>query len=128
VFGGALASITYFAGISLGFVDESRWVRAVFSQLMPSLFLALLLSLLYWALPNRPVSRWHAGISGVLAALAFIGMQHLFALYIVKLPTYALVYGAFAAMPIFLLWLYFSWLVILLGALLAAELPALSRR
>lgn len=126
-FGGALASITYLASASFGLVDEPRWLRVAFSQALPLVFLALLLSLLYWLLPNRPVSRRHAGFAGVLAALVFIGMQRLFALYVVKFPTYALIYGAFAALPIFLLWLYLSWSVILLGALLTAELPALSR-
>lgn len=128
VFGGALASITFLATVSFGLVDEPRWVRIAFSETLPLTFLVLLFSLLYWALPNRPVSRWHAGISGFLAALAFVGMQWLFALYIVKLPTYALIYGAFAVVPIFLLWLYLSWSVILIGALMTAELPNALRR
>jgi len=128
VFGGALASITYLASASFGLVDEPRWLRDAFFQISPPVFLAALLGVLYWALPNRAVSRWHAGISGLLAALAFVGMQRLFALYVVKFPTYTLIYGAFAAIPIFLLWLYLSWSVILLGALLTAELPAIGRR
>lgn len=128
VFGGALASTTYLASASLGLVEQSRWAQVIFAQTMPLIFLAALFGLLYWILPNRPVSRWHAGFSGVLAALAFVGMQRLFALYVVKFPTYTLIYGAFAAMPIFLLWLYLSWSVILVGALLTAELPRVSSR
>jgi membrane protein len=124
VFGGALASIAYLASVSAGLADEPPWLRLLFSQVVPLIFLAGLFSLLYWALPNRPVSRWHAGLSGSLAALAFVGMQRLFALYVVKFPTYALVYGTFSAIPIFLLWLYLSWTVILVGALLTAELPS----
>src|SRR5690606_8429863 len=46
-----------------------------------------------------------------------------FAYYLAKVPTYTLIYGAFAAIPIFLVWVYVSWLVILLGAILAASLP-----
>ncbi|MDP1651432.1 MAG: YihY family inner membrane protein [Rhodocyclaceae bacterium] len=128
VFGGALASITYLASASFGLVDEPRWVRIAFSEMLPLVFLAALFGLLYWALPNRPVARWHAGLAGVLAALAFVGMQRLFALYVVKLPTYTLIYGAFSAVPIFLLWLYLSWTVILVGALVTAELPAVTRK
>jgi len=127
VFGAALTTITYVAGISFGFFDEPRWVRVSFAQVLPVMFLALLLGLLYWVVPNRKVSRWHAGTAGLLAALAFAGMQRLFALYIVKLPTYAAIYGAFAALPVFLLWLHLSWSVILLGALLVAEWPSASR-
>jgi len=122
-FGSALASTTYLATVSFGWVADARWMRLLFSEALPPFFLALLFGLLYWALPNRAVSRWHAAFSGILTALAFVGMQRLFALYIVKLPTYALIYGAFAALPIFLLWLYLSWTVILIGALITAELP-----
>lgn len=128
VFGGALASITFLASVSFGLVAESGWLRVAFAQATPLIFLALLFSLMYSVLPNRQVSRWHAGLSGVLAALAFVGMQRLFALYVVKLPTYTLIFGAFSALPIFLLWLYLSWTVILLGALLTAELPGLTQR
>lgn len=127
VFGAALASITYLAGVSFGFFDEPRWVRVVFAQGVPVVFLATLFGLLYWAVPNRPVSRWHAGLAGMLAALAFVGMQRLFAIYVVKFPTYTAIYGAFAAVPTFLLWLHLSWSVILIGALLTAELPAARR-
>ncbi|MCX8086683.1 MAG: YihY family inner membrane protein [Rhodocyclaceae bacterium] len=128
VFGAALASITYLATVSFGLIDEPGWLRAFFSQAVPVVFLAALFFLLYWALPNRPVARGHAFFSGLLAALAFVGMQRLFALYVVKLPSYTLIYGAFAAVPIFLLWLHLSWSVILIGALLTAELPKSARR
>jgi membrane protein len=79
--------------------------------------------LAYWGVPNRRVSIWHAGFGGVVAAAGFLGIQKLFAAYVVKFPTYTLVYGSFAAMPIFLIWLYASWTVILVGALITAELP-----
>ena len=128
VFGGALVSITYLATASFGLMEEPQALKVAFSQVAPFIFLALLFGLLYWALPNRPVSRWHAGLSGILASLAFVGTQQLFALYIVKLPTYTLLYGPFAAIPIFLLWLYISWAVILIGALFTAEIPAVLRR
>lgn len=124
VFGGAVASITYLATASLGFVDEPHWLHVAMFQVMPIGFLAVLLSLLYWLLPNRSVSPWHAGFSGCLVAVAFLGMQRLFTLYVVKLPTYKLIYGAFSAVPIFLSWLFLSWLAILIGALLTAEMAS----
>jgi len=126
VFGGALASITFLASVSFGLVDEPRWLRVAFTQATPLIFLVVLFSLMYSVLPNRQVLHRYAALSGVLAALAFVGMQRLFALYVVKLPTYTLIFGAFSAIPIFLLWLYLSWTVILLGALLTAELPGRS--
>lgn len=128
VFGSALVSTTYLATVSFGWIADERWMRLVFSEALPPFFLALLFGFLYWALPNRPVARWHAALSGILTAFAFIGMQRLFALYLVKLPTYTLICGAFAAIPIFLVWLYLSWTVILIGALMTAELPRILQR
>jgi membrane protein len=62
-------------------------------------------------------------VAGVFAAVGLLIMQRLFGLYLVHFPSYTLVYGAFAAVPILLVWLYLSWIVILLGAVVAAVLP-----
>src|SRR3546814_8031341 len=51
-----------------------------------------------------------------------------FAYYLTRFPSYTVIYGAFATLPIFLLWIYLSWLAILLGATVAATLPALRQR
>jgi membrane protein len=123
VFGGSLAFISFVAGISFGLVDEPSWVSAAFFRALSFAFMAGLFALLYWGVPNRPVARWHAIAGGVLAALCFIAMQRLFGAYLANFSAYAVVYGAFAAVPIFLAWLYLSWGVILVGALAVAELP-----
>lgn len=63
-----------------------------------------------------------------MAALGFVGLQKLFTLYIAAgFTVNAVVYGTFSAIPVFLVWLYASWSVILVGALLVAELPQSSR-
>jgi membrane protein len=80
-------------------------------------------TLLYYVVPNRAVRPRHALLGGFIAGIAFEIMKRGFALYIANFPTYTLVYGAFAVVPIFLLWIYFSWLVIVLGALIAALAP-----
>lgn len=123
LFGASLAVTTYLASISLGLIAEPAWVTTLVFRILSFGFVAGLFALLYWRVPNRTVSRWHAVTGGLLAAGGFLGMQRLFALYIVKFPAYAQVYGAFAALPIFLVWLYASWTVILVGALVTAELP-----
>lgn len=126
-FGASLALISFIAGVSFGLVDEPGWVRAAFFRVLPVVFMAALFALLYWGVPNRPVARWHALVGGVFAALGYLAMQRLFGLYIANFPAYTVMYGAFAAVPIFLVWLYLSWSVILVGALVVAELPGATR-
>lgn len=129
VFGASIAAISFVAGVSLGLVDEPRWVNAfVIRGLLPFAFMTALFGLLYWGVPNKRVVAWHAGLGGAAAALGFVGLQKLFTLYIATgFTVNAVVYGAFSAIPVFLVWLYASWSVILIGALIVAELPQSAR-
>ena len=82
----------------------------------------LALVIAYRSVPNRYVPTRHALIGGVFAALLFELVKHLFVAYVVRVPAYNLVYGAFASVPIFLLWLFCCWMVVLIGAEVAATL------
>lgn len=124
VFGGSIAATTYLASVSLGLVTEWQAVTAAVLRALSFCFVAGAFALLYWKVPNRPIFREHALMGGVLAAAGFAVLQWLFATYISGFAGYRLIYGAFAAVPIFLLWLHLSWSVILLGALTTAELGA----
>lgn len=77
---------------------------------------ALAFGLLYWLVPNRLVKGWHAMLGGLLAAWLFELAKDGFALYVTTFPSYQTIYGAMAAIPLFLVWLYVTWLVVLLGA------------
>lgn len=122
IFGGSFAIITYIAGESLGLVEEWRSLTTTVFKILSFVFVAAVFALLYWKVPNRPVERSHAVVGGVLAAAGFSGLHWLFASYIAGASNYRAMYGAFAAMPIFLLWLYLSWSIILVGALTTAEI------
>jgi membrane protein len=80
-------------------------------------------ALLYMTVPNRYVDWRDAVWGGLVAAIAFEVAKRVFAIFVRQFPTYAIIYGALAALPLFLLWLYFSWLITLVGALLTAALP-----
>ncbi|MDY7575274.1 YihY family inner membrane protein [Actimicrobium sp. CCI2.3] len=80
-------------------------------------------ALLYVSVPNRAVAWPDALWGGLLAGVAFEIAKRLFATYVVRFPTYTMVYGSVAAVPIFLLWIYMFWMITLGGALLAAALP-----
>ena len=81
------------------------------------------IALLYIAMPNRRIAPRDALIGGLIGGIAFELMKRGFAVYVSYFPTYTLVYGAFATIPVFLLWLYLSWLVVIFGAVVVAALP-----
>lgn len=78
--------------------------------------------LCYKLIPHCPVRLRHALIGGITAGLAFEAAKHLFAIYVTQFPTQQAVYGAFATLPIFLLWVYLSWVIVLVGAQLTHSL------
>ena len=78
---------------------------------------------LFLYVPNTHVRWRHALIGGVFVATGFALSKRLLALYFGTVPTYSMIYGAFATVPIFLVWIYLSWIVVLLGAVLAAYAP-----
>lgn len=80
-------------------------------------------TLLYVTVPNRNVA-WRDAFWGALAAaIAFEIAKRVFGLFIRQFPTYAIVYGALAALPLFLVWIYVTWMITLVGAVLTAALP-----
>jgi membrane protein len=86
---------------------------------------ALAFTILYVYLPNCRVEWRDAVIGGVTAAIAFELAKRGFGYYVRRIPTYTAVYGAFAAVPLFLLWMYLCWFITLAGAMIASALPAI---
>lgn len=122
VLGLSLWATSYLIGISVGWLatlpPEARFVL----NLGPALLGAAALGCLFRFVPNTRVGWPQALVGGVLASAAIEGCKRGFAAYLLKLPTYKAVYGAFAVLPAFLLWVYVSWLVTLAAALVAAHL------
>ncbi|SOE57322.1 tRNA-processing RNAse BN [Burkholderia sp. OK233] len=86
---------------------------------------ALAFTMLYVFLPNCRVEWRDAVIGGITAAIAFELAKRGFGYYVRRIPTYTAVYGAFAAVPLFLLWMYLCWFIALAGAMIASALPAI---
>src|SRR5687767_2904642 len=121
---GLSLSMTSFAvGASFGYLKLGHVADAVL-RVLPFIFTCAALTLLYAVVPNRRVEARDALIGGVIAGIAFEIAKRGFAIYLARFPTYTLIYGAFATIPIFLVWLYLSWVVVLAGATLTAMLPA----
>ena len=81
-------------------------------------------SLLYWTIPNRSVPIKSAVIAGIFSGVVFELLKNLFGFIMSNFTSYQLVYGAFAALPIFLLWIYTSWIVVLLGVQISYAITA----
>ncbi len=89
----------------------------------PFLLETLTFSLLYLVVPNKRVSWRHAFIGGAIAAVSFEFLKKGFALYIANFPAQQTIYGALSTIPLFLVWMYLSWSVVLAGAEIVASLP-----
>ncbi|MFO0326254.1 MAG: YihY family inner membrane protein, partial [Burkholderiales bacterium] len=123
--GASLSATLYLVRLSRIFERSMPWLDDSLLRALPWLMTTLLLYLAYRWIPNRWVPPRHALIGAALAAVLFELMKSGFVLYIAKVPTYNVVYGAFASVPVFLLWLFLCWLVVLLGAEIAATLSYL---
>jgi membrane protein len=121
--GVSLSLTSYLVSLPLGLTKGVPVVGMVTLKMVPVALTIFAFALLYRVVPSRPVLPLHALVGGVVAGIAFELMKKVFALYVTHFPTYTLVYGAFASVPLFLIWIYLSWLVVLSGAVIAATLP-----
>lgn len=109
---------------SLGdLAERTRDFSPLVNAVLPILLLMMAFTLVYAAVPNRRVRLADAAIGGIAAALVFAVLRWGFGVYAANAQTYESIYGAMALVPIFLLWMYLSWVVVLGGAELAAALP-----
>ncbi len=122
----SLSVSSYLISASKGLVANVPGALRLLLDAGEFLLLVAGLAALYRYVPNTPVRRAHAWIGAAFTALGLEVARRLLAAYISAVPAYSAVYGAFATVPILLVWIYMGWLVILLGAVLAADLPALT--
>ncbi|WP_416925447.1 YihY family inner membrane protein [Ottowia sp.] len=129
VLGGSLAITSYVLTASRGWLPSAgsgtdmgiQWLLGA----MQFALMSLGYTLLYRYVPNTPV-KWKHALAGGVFAVACLGLARWgLALYLSRVPSYSLIYGAFATVPILLLWVYVSWLIVLFGAVIAAYLPSL---
>ena len=121
--GAGLAISSYVTSMSvfnetLNYLGGARFWFTV----LPFMFTTIMLTLLYVMVPNTSVPIRQGVLGAVLAALLFEMAKGGFTFFIKQAPSYQVVYGAFAAVPVFLLWLYVSWTIVLGGAELVRAL------
>ncbi|MGC8703706.1 MAG: YihY family inner membrane protein [Thiomonas sp.] len=128
VLGASIGLMSYVAGAHRGLLHHLPGVASVLLGLASWAVMAAALAAMFRFIPNTEVQWRDALIGGVVAAMAFSLGGRALAWYFSSVTTYTAVYGAFATLPLLLLWIDFSWIAVLVGAMIAAYLPSLRGR
>ncbi len=127
VLGGSLTLTSYAVSAGEGFVKGMSGNITFLLNLVELVLMGSGIAGLFHYVPNTHVRWRHALLGGAFVAVAFSLAKAGLAWYVKHVPTYSTLYGAFATVPIFLIWMYLGWVIVLLGAVLAANAPSLSR-
>ncbi|MDI1274625.1 YihY family inner membrane protein [Polaromonas sp.] len=125
VLGASLAVTSYVISGSRGVVGDMPGGLRVLLDVLQFFLLAGGMAALYHYVPNTFVRWGHAWAGGMFVAAGIELAKKVLGLYLSNVPTYSLVYGAFATLPILLVWIYVAWIIVLMGAVIAAYLPSL---
>ena len=116
---------SYAISSSKGFVSVLPGSVNVLLDLLEFGLMSAGMAAMYRFVPNTPVRWSHALVGGVFVATGIELAKRVLSWYLSQVPTYSAVYGAFATVPILLIWIYVAWVIVLLGAVVAAYLPSL---
>ena len=127
--GVSLSFTSYAVSVSQGFVPAALpgGVSAVLAAIQFAMLAAGTAGLFHYV-PNTHVRWRHAIAGGAFVAIGFELAKRGLAWYVGQVSTFAMVYGAFATLPILLIWIYLGWVIVLLGAVVAAYAPSLQMR
>jgi membrane protein len=115
VFLGLSLAVTSYI-ISMPFLNSPQTPSSILVNTLPFLLSLIGFTFLYFVVPNCSVKFKHSLIGGIFAALLFELAKQGFAFYLHGYDSYQLLYGAFATVPIFFVWVYWVWIIILVGA------------
>ena len=121
----SLALTSYVLSASRGLVGALPVSLRFLLDLVQFALVAGGVAALFRYVPNTYVKWAHAWVGGIFVAAGIELAKKALTLYLGAVPTYSLVYGAFATLPILLVWIYVSWVIVLMGAVIAAYLPSL---
>ncbi|MEP7302620.1 MAG: YihY family inner membrane protein [Caldimonas sp.] len=126
--GVSLTATSYAVSAARGYGAFAPQGFGIVIAVLEFVLVALGVAGLFHYVPNTHVRWRHALIGGLFVAIGMAGTRRLLALYFSTVPTYSMIYGAFATVPIFLIWIYLSWVIVLLGAVVAAYAPVAGAR
>jgi len=126
--GGSLTLTSYAVSVGQGLITKMPGNIAALLGGADIVLLGLAIAGLFHYVPNTHVRWRHALLGGAFVSIGFAFAKSLLAWYVKLVPTYSTLYGAFATVPVFLVWVYLGWVIVLLGAILAANTPSLTGR
>ncbi|HWH46813.1 MAG TPA: YihY family inner membrane protein [Burkholderiales bacterium] len=121
--GASLSLTSWLVTQSMGLGKQAPELTIAVLKLVPLILTSIAFGFLYRTVPNRQVTVLDAAVGGIIAAFAFEAMKIGFGHFLAKIATYKLVYGTFASLPIFLMWIYLSWVVVVFASVITAVLP-----
>ena len=124
----SLTTTSYAFSVARGYGQFGPQGFGIVISLLGFVLIALGMAALFHYVPNTHVRWRHALVGGLFVALGIAGTKRLLALYFSGVSTYSMIYGAFATVPIFLIWIYLCWAIVLLGAVIAAYAPVAGTR
>lgn len=123
LFSSYVASIPLLEGLPFTYI-----LKKPFFIIFPYIAAFIVFTFFNWILPSCKVRLTDAAIAGFVTTIFFEIAKYAFSFYLSYFPTYQLIYGALSTIPIFLIWLYVCWMIILFGAILCNALAVRFRK